>query len=294
MSYDYEFEKILNEARYYYEIGRYEQTINKLDQLMALKPNDNYTLYLKASCLFHLNKYNEAEEYCKDALNYGFSICECNYLLGLIFMDSDKYIKAEECFLESLRENPHRADVIATYGYLMLNTGNDKKSAKLMEEALRIDSQNETVLHYRFYYYLAKNKREDQIEILEEYLQVANSEVTKFIKIGMMEFCSGNYKEARENFKQAFLLDPTNEHILSILQSAEEGSNILFLPQRIISRLGGPAVIWIAMIITVMILVKMKLSKAAGIVSMLYVAICIYTWVSRGVYKLITRKKCKV
>ncbi|BBK76130.1 MULTISPECIES: tetratricopeptide repeat protein [Clostridium] len=289
MSYDCEFEKILNEARHYYKICRYEQAINKLDESMAIKPNDNYTLYKKASCLFYLNKYNEAEEYCREALNYGFSICECNYLLGLIFMHTNQYIKAEECFLESLRENPHRADIIATYGYLMLDTGNYRKSDKLMKEALRIDSQNETVLHYRFYYYLVKNKSEDQVKILQEYLQVADSEVSKFIKIGMVEFYCGNYKGARENFKQAFLLDPTDENILTILQSAEKGANILFLPQRIIDKLGGPVMIWIAMIITVLVLQELNLSNVVLLVSIFYIGICVYTWIIPYIYKFITK-----
>lgn len=291
MSYDYKFQKMMNEVHHYYEIGRYEQTIIIINQIMATKPNDSYLLYLRANCLLYLDQYLEAKDNCKQALTYGYSACECNYLLGLIYMNMSQYIQAEECYLEALRQNPQRADIVAVYGYLMLKTGHDKKSAKLMEEALKMDPQNETVLHYRFYYYLAKSKKEDQITVLEQYLQVSSSEIRNYIKFGMMEFENGNHKAAGENFKQAFLLDPTNNHILSILQSAEESASVLFLPQRIINKLGGPAVVWIAMIVIIMILQQMELSKLAVIVTIIYIGICVYTWITPILYKIILRNK---
>jgi len=288
---DLEFQKTLNEARHYYELGRYEQALAKLDHLLSISPNDGYILYLRAGCLFYLDRYDEAIDYCNQALTNGFSVTECSYLLGQILMATNRYAEAEECFLAALREDPQRADVMAAYGYLMLKTGYDKKARKLLEEAISVDPSDEVVLHYKFFYHLAKDKRGDQIEVLEKYLQSCDSEVRKLIKIGIMEAGSGNYKAARENFRQAFLLDPTDEHILSLIQDLEKSSSILYFPQRIIERIGGPAVIWLGMVVTLLILLGLGLSKAAGIAAIIYIVICIYSWVVPLLYNVIAKRK---
>lgn len=290
MPYDYEFQKILNESRHYFDMGHYEQALAKLDQLLSASPNDDYILYLRAKCLFCLARYDEAIKYCNEALAGGFLAYECNYLLGLIFIEENRCVQAEECLLEALREQPQMADIMATYGYLMLKTGHDKKAVKLIEEALRMEPSNEVALQFKFYYQLAKNKRDDQVETLERYLRASDSEVRKLAQVGMMEAGRGNYKAARDNFKQAFLLDPTDRSVLSILQDTEKLSSILYLPHRIIGKIGGPAVVWGGMIVTLLILRGLGLLKAAGVIAVIYAVFCIYTWVMPILYRAIKKR----
>ncbi|WP_371378727.1 tetratricopeptide repeat protein [Sporomusa aerivorans] len=289
MSYDIETRKIFNEAQHYYAMGRYEKALAKFDQLLSIHPNDNDVLYMRANSLFGLNRYDEAVDCCSQALANGFFAADCHYLLGKIFMETNRYVEAEEHFLEALRDNPERADIMATYGYLMLKTGHDKKARRLIENALSIDPSDEVVLQYHFYYHLAKNQRDDQVEALRRYLQTSDSEVRKLIQMGVMEYSSGNYKAARENFRQAYLLDPTDEHILSILKDLERSSSIFYFPQRMIERIGGPAVLWIGMVVFFLILQGLGFSKAIGIISVIYIVLCAYTWIMPLIYKAIQK-----
>lgn len=293
MSYDIATRNLLNEAQHYYAMERYEKSLDKLDQLLSMHPNDSEILYMTANSLFCLNRYDEATEYCRQALTNGFFAVDCYYLLGQIFMEINQYVEAEAHFLEALRNSSERADIMAVYGYLMIKTGHDKKARRLLEEALSIDPSDEVVLQYHFYYHLAKNDRNDQVEALKKYLQTSDSEVRKLIQIGIMEYSNDNYKVARENFRQAFLLDPTNEEILSSLKELEQAASIFYFPQRMIDKIGGPAVVWIGMIIFVLSLRALGFPKAAGIVSVIYIVICVYSWMVPFVYKVIEKcKKC--
>lgn len=291
MSYDIETRKIFNEAQHYYAMERYEQALVKFDQLLSIHPNDNDLLYMRANSLFGLNRYDEAVDCCSQALAKGFWAADCYYLLGQIFMETNRYVEAEEHFLEALHDSPERADIMAAYGYLMLKTGYDKKAWRLIEKALSIDPSDEAVLQYHFYYHLARNKRDDQVDALKRYLQTADSEVRKLIQIGVMEYSSGNYKVAQENFRQAFLLDPTNEHILSMLKDLGQSASIFYFPQRMIEKIGGPAVLWIGMVISLLVLRGLGFSKTAGILSIVYVVLCAYTWIVPLLYKAIEKWK---
>lgn len=270
----------LEEALHYIRIHRYEKANYLINSLLSESPLDAQLLFHKAYCHFQLDEHNEAIEYCMEALNAGFSIEGCNELLGLIYMELDEYVKAEQLFLEVLRLNPQNVDVLAKYSSIMLNTGHEEKAKKLLDEALRLDPENELALHYSFIYFLAKNKKMEQMEALIKYLEVSNTEVRKYLNLGVMEYFKGNYKEAREQFRQAFLLDPTNNNLLELLDMVNRQSHILYLPQRAIEKVGGPAVVWLAFIGLYFFLRYIKFDEALFPIAGFYIALCIYTWIT--------------
>lgn len=279
-------QKTYQEVLHYIQIGRYEQAQDSLVRLIGVDPNNGELLYLMACCCYGLEKSEDAFLYCSEALKNGFSAEDCNSLLGSIYIDLNRYVEAEQCMLEALRLNPQNASLLARYGYLMLKTGHEKKAKKLMEEALRIEPDDEEVLKYNFYYYLAKNKKTEQMEVLHQYFIYSNNEVRKLIHLGLANLFSKNYKSARENFREAFLLDPTNEAILELLRETDYNSNFLFLPQRIILKIGGPAVAWIAVMALLFILNTLKFDIAVVTVGLLWVTLCLYTWATPLIYKI--------
>lgn len=291
MSYDYFFEKELQEVYHYINIRRFSHAKDKLFDLLSQNPNDGKLLYLSATCFFALDNHDEAIRYCKQALESGFPAESCNYLLGKIYTGLKRYAEAEKCFLEALRIDPQDADVIAAYGYLMLKTGIDKKAEQLLNEARRIDPDSTEVLRYCFYYYIAKNKGKERLMIMERYLQVSDDEVSKLVKIGLSEILNGNYKSARESFRQAYLLDPQNKDLLTLLEEVNTDSNIIFAPLRLIEKVGGPAVLWVSFIITALILRALKQYTIASIIAIVYISLCVYSWVATGIYKIITKRR---
>lgn len=289
MSYSGENEKTLQEVFHYIHMARFGQAMEKLVQPLAESPNDGRLLYLLAICEHGLDRNEEALISCREAFQKGFSAEYCNFLLGKICVELKKLVEAEECFLEALRINPRNAEVIANYGFLMLKTGHDQKGAQLLDEALRLEPDNETVLHYNFYRRLESDKRDEQARILEQYLNSSDSEVRKLVNVGLSDWFAGDYRSARENFRQAFLLDPTNAGILSILREVARQSHILFLPHRLVDKIGGPAVVWVIFVASVLIMGRLGWYIGVAVVVMLYLFYVAYSWAAPVIYKIFVK-----
>lgn len=285
-SYESNYKKSVHEVYHYIGMKRYQKAMDILMSLLEEKPNDADLLYLRAYCLHKTDCYQEALECCNEALSHGFSIDEGNYLLGKIYMEMNRYVQAEQCFLEALRLNPQAAKVMAIYGYLMLLTGNEKKAERLFDEALRLEPDNEVVLHYRFHYYLAKGKHSEQVQTLGQFIDSSDNEVSKFVKAGLHDLFQKNYKSSRENFRQAFLLEPTNKSILGILEEVDRKSHFLYFPHRVIERMGGPAMLWVSAVVLIGLLRLLNQEEIAGITALVYISIAVYTWITPGIYKL--------
>lgn len=241
--------KILNEATIYMDMHRYEQALSKLKQLLSYGPNNGRALYLMSLCYFNLNQNEKSLEFCNESLNNGFSASDCQYLLGRIYTNLLNYAKAEDHFLECLNINPKQASALSYYGILMLRTRRYKKALKLMNEAMEIDPTNEIVLHNMFVYYMNTGYKKRQIDSLESYVNTASNEISKLINIGLYNVHIKDYPTARENFRQAFLLDPTNQYTLDLLEEIDLLSHWLFIPYRLMYKAGGPLVFIVGFIL---------------------------------------------
>lgn len=289
MSHEYLLNKEFIEAQHYISIGRYEQAEDKLLSLLSEDPNNALLLYYMAWCQFGKEDYSEVVEYCQQALQNGYAAEECNYLFGKLYMEIKQYKKAEEHYLEALRENPLNADALASYALLMLKTGHNDKASRLIDEALKIEPDNELALRNKYYVRLAHNKREEYYDLLERILIQSDSEVKKHISVGLAELAEKKYKSARENFRQAFLLEPTNLDLLDILKDLDKQTHYIYMPMRLIGKLGGPAVIWIAAMVLITGSFALGLNQLGSIFAISYVSLCVYTWIAPLLYKLIAK-----
>lgn len=281
--------RVLNQAIHYISLERFEKALSILNSLLSQSPNDGQLLYFKAYCHFQLDENDQAIELCKEAMDKGFSLEDCNELLGSIYMELDDYVQGEQFFLEALRLNPQNVEVLGKYSWIMLTTGHEEKAKKLLDEALALDPENEVALHYSFVYFLSKNKKAEQMDALIKYFEVSDAEVKKYLNLGLMEYFQGNSKEAREQFRQAFLLDPTNDDLLALLDTVSRESHPLFLPQRVVDRVGGPAVLWLGFIGLFFLLKSLKLDILLIFVSLFYAIFCIYTWIAPLIAKFLIK-----
>ncbi len=275
------------EAIHYINIGRYEKSIEILFDLLSEDPDSGYYLYLAAKCYYCVDNYSEALKYCAESIEKGYGIEDCKFLMGQIHSEFKNYSLSEECYLEVLRLNSQNAAAFAAYGMLMLKTGHEKKAVKLLDEAMRLDPQNEIVLHYKFMYYLVKDKPKEQLSTLKNYMVYANDEKNKLIKLGIYNMYNQKPKEARENIRQAYLMDPTDNDVLQLLKEVCIDSSIIHLPQRLIQRVGGPVVLWISFIILVVVLRSLKLYTIQMYVVLIYLVIVVYTWITPLINKVV-------
>jgi len=280
------YDKAMMEVNHYLDMGRAEQALEKGMKLLSHYPENGFLLYKIARCHYLLDQYEQAIHFTREALRVGFAEEYCYFLLGVTYLESGKYVESEEAFLHALRHNPGDADSLAAYGYLMLLTGHEDKADRLLEEALRIDPENSNVLHYQLMFSVAKEKFDEQDQFLEQYVQVADSEKNKLIHMGMTELSRKNFKQAREYYRQAFLMDPTDARILEILKDLDEATHFLFFPQRLIMKLGGPIPVWLGFIVLMFVLNWLDWGVAASIIAPVYLVLVILSWTTPLIYKI--------
>lgn len=247
--------KSKNLALHFININRYEDALVEVDELLSIKPEEGYYLYLRGYCLYYLDKNSEAAKFLKEAINKGYPEVMCHYMLGRVYQDMKKLQAAENSYKIVLNIDPNDAHTLAIYGYMLYTNSKKKKGIELIEKALELEPNDSFVLHYAFYYYLNnKNKDKAKLEtILERYIENCNSEVGSCIKIGYYEYGRRNYKLAAENFKKAYLLDPTNKAILKILMESENMASTLYGPIRFFNRISENKFLYLLVLVILLI-----------------------------------------
>jgi tetratricopeptide (TPR) repeat protein len=292
MSYEDSYNKGLNEIIIYMQMNRYHQAINKLQQMLSDKPNDETLLHFLAECYYQIKSFTEAEEYCRESMANGISPQLGNDLLGRIYMDMGQFLKSEEYFLEALRIDATEASTFAAYSILMLRCGLKNKAEALMNEAIRIDPEDAAVLHYEYLFHLLEDDRAGLLNSIEKLLSNSDNEVGNQIRIGLYNYRNKNYVEARENFRQAFLLNPTSKELLLALEILDKETHWAFLPNRLAEKFGGAAVVWTVFFILIVGSSFIN-SRIMGILVSLYLIFVISTWLSPILYRVISRAQSK-
>ncbi|TKI59094.1 tetratricopeptide repeat protein [Brevibacillus antibioticus] len=275
-------------GEHYYEMGRYEQAREQFKQVLAEDATHPRLLYMMAYCEYQLDNYEEAYELCTNAIKEGFVTEYVYNTLGLILKQQKKWYEAEEAMLYALSLNPLEPSNIATYAFLMYETGHLKRARLMLEEAKRLDPMDPTVLHYQFYMAMIDGKKKEKYEALAGYMQVAEDDLYKVIKIGEEAYFRDDFKTAKEALIHAFMLDPTNSRVKELLDGIEKETHFLFYPNRIVHKLGGPIGSWAASVGLILLAIYLYPPAFGGILLFLLI-FNVYTWISGFVYKLFVK-----
>lgn len=190
--------------------------------------NEEYYFFLALS-QYTQDKNHEALENYKLALEYGYDAEVCFEYIGCVYTELEMYIEAEEAFLEGLRINPQNPDLLAKYGSLMLKTGYEDKAIMLFNDALQIDPANTEATKSLAIYHLIMNGKKAS----EPYMQsLCENEGQTVVITNIINQCliKGDYKTAHEYAKQLYLMYPTNEGFLELLEEIEDSRRILMRP----------------------------------------------------------------
>lgn len=265
---------------HYFNIGKYPQVIELINEELHDHIENSRLRYMLAYSNYAINKFDEAEEQFHEAMRLGFDEETIFYFLGHLYMETERWQEAEEAFLESLRLNPNNAETHAGYAVLMKQTGYRNKSKLLINKALELDPDNSYVLRRNFILQGVHGSKEQQILALEQYMNSADSEVAKLLHLGINASFRNNEKEAKEYYRQAFLLNPENQTLLAILEEMEITTHPLLAPNRFIERLGGPSIIWLVGIGLTFLLLALGFDSIAMLFLKCYVIFALYTWIS--------------
>ncbi|WP_445479854.1 tetratricopeptide repeat protein [Lysinibacillus irui] len=276
---------------YYFEIGKYTQTIELVNEVLPEHIENSRLWFILGYSHYFLGDYDQSEEQIKEALYLGYSEEWVFHILGHIYMETERWQEAEEAFLEALRANPNSADNHAAYAVLMKIMGHRKKATWLINKALELAPENDYVLRTYFKLEGINSSKKQRILALEQYMNSSDSELSKLIHLGINAAFQNKEKEAQEYFRQAFLLNPEDKELYSLLEGYEIDGHPLLAPNRFIDQVGGPAIVWVIGIVIYFSLLGTNLDKAATIFIQGYVVFALYTWISLPLVKGLKKMK---
>lgn len=238
-----------------------------------------------------MKEYDQSEEQLKEALRLGYSEESVYFGLGHVYLETKRWKKAEEAFLESLRFNPNNEGVLADYAILMKIMGHRIKARRLINKARELAPEDGYVVRKHFIIEGVTSPKKQQVLALEQYMNSNDSELNKLVILGNHAFLHIKEKEAQEYFRQAFLLNPENKSTLSFLEFFELGGfelgHPLLAPNRLIERVGGLAVAWLIGIVIYFSLIVLEFNSAAILFIQCFFVFVLYTWISLPLVKLI-------
>ncbi|KEK09166.1 tetratricopeptide repeat protein [Lysinibacillus fusiformis] len=276
---------------YYCKIEKYARTIELVQEKLDEHIENGRLWYILGFSHLAMEEYDQSEEQLKEALRLGYSEEFVYYTLGHVYLKTERWKKAEEAFLESLRFNPNNEGVLADYAFLMKIMGHRKKARQLINKARELAPEDGYVIKIHFILEGINSLKKQRVLALEQYMNSNDSELHKLVNLGNHAFHHNKEKEAQEYFRQAFLLNPENKSILSFLEFFELGGfelgHPLLAPNRLIERVGGPAVAWLIGIVIYFSLIVLEFNSAAILFIQSFFVFVLYTWISLPLVKLI-------
>lgn len=276
---------------HYFAIGKYTNVIPLVKQRMAEDMENKELWYKLAVSHYAIGQYEEALDPFHKAVQFGYDKGEIYYFLGGIYMAKEQWRKAEEAFLEALHNNPNDANVYSAYAILMKMTGHRKKGSLLLEKALVLDPNSTVVLH-RYSLIEIAAKKEKHNNALVFYMNSADSEFAKLIHLGWSAAFNNRYKEAKEYYRQAFVIKPEDKGILSTLEALEIKTHPLLLPNRIVERLGGIGLVLMMWIILSILLDTFVNEYFLNHLLRFSIFFTLYYFISIPIVKCLRKWKC--
>lgn len=271
--------------QHYFNIGRYEAAAPIIENLLRRDPENSTALFQMAVVEMSREDLPKARELCREALRFGYNEIIGYGFIGSTYQHEGKYKEAEEAFLSALEKDPLNGELIASYGYLMHQAGHDKKALALLDQARELEPYSYRVNQIILLFYFAKADTKKQQEYIQKVMETSADEVQNLINIAMFHELKGEVKDARECYRQAFLLNPEDQNILDLLRHYDSLTHPLFAPHRLVEKIGGPAVVWIGFIVIVLLLKSLDLYIPLIIFGGIYILYAIYSWTAPLLYK---------
>ncbi|MEG0449142.1 MAG: tetratricopeptide repeat protein [Lysinibacillus sp.] len=281
----------LEVIEHYLNTGKYNEVIELVKEQIPSDINNCALWYMLGYSHYAIGKYDEAIEQLHEAINLGYDVQVVFPVLGHLFMETEQWQEAEAFFLEVLRLNPSNADTHASYAKLMRITGHRKKSKFFIEKAMELNSESIHVLRNYFTLEGLSGNKKQRILALQQYMNSADSELAKLLKLGWNASLQHKEKEAKEYYRQAFLLTPEDKALFSILEGMEISAHPLLGPNRIINRMGGIVVVWITMLLAIFPLELFGLESLINPFLQLLLFITLYIFISIPLVKGLERIK---
>ena len=135
-------ENLSARAYSYYELGRYEESLECFDKILEKYPDNQYALEGKGAMLEKLGRKKESIQCYKDAIKLNSKTTSDWYRMGNRLSNAGDFDAAIDCYNKAVQRDPEFEEARFRLGELFRRQGNLKKAKECYSGILKINPKN--------------------------------------------------------------------------------------------------------------------------------------------------------
>lgn len=265
-------------AARYLEIGQPERTLELLAGSAGDGLEGEVFWLLRSQALYELDRYAEASEAARAGLARSPDSSGMLYLLSNAEAERGNLAGAEEALLAALRIAPDSAEYLARYGVLVARGGQFDKAERLLQRAAALEPDSADVARARAICAFLRGDDRAMARESKAYLASRPDDQYAHYLVGQALLQRRDLGGADRHLRAAARINPSNHEIVAEARDVVWRTHPLLWPLRPFVRLGTLKV-WLGFVASVLALQALGLSAVAGVLAILYVLMCVYSWV---------------
>jgi tetratricopeptide (TPR) repeat protein len=236
-----------------------------------------------------MERYDDTAEAARDGLEIEPGSPDLLYLLSLAETGRDRLGHAEAAVLAALAQAPDHPELLAHYADVLMRGGVLDKTRRVLDAAAESDPDSLHVLESRITLAYLRGRDGEARRLSEELLAIDVESVRGRQMLGVFAFNRGNVRSAARHYGEAVRSNPRNEGMAAQARSVRAmARNPLWWPTLVLIPL-GPAGSWVVAIGLALGLDAAGAPGAAGMVLLVWFALCIWSWVVPPILKRLQR-----
>lgn len=277
-------------ARHLLDAGQPQRALDALAQV-AGAAEDAEALAIRASAYLAMEKPQTARESATAGLALDPQDTTLLAILAEAHLAEGDLPGAERALLEAIRLEPESSDLIAGYAIVVARAGLFDKAKKLAARAQELEPAARAVYRAHFVIATLEGRTQDAEAISRTWLAEHPDDASALMTSGLLLSSVGRAEAGLRRSRDAVALDP------SVAEGAQEG----LLEQRLLAHpallplwpfqkfgVGGS---WGIGIGGILILRALGFGTASVVWALIYIALCVYSWIAPGLLRRHLRRR---
>lgn len=194
----------------YQQLGYYDSAISFYDIVIEKKPTEADPHFLKAECLYDLERYDEAMESVKKTLYYDNEYFKAHILEARIYQKKGNPEKAEEILMAVVGDKLYNIESRKLLADIYMELGDTTLALNVISQALSISPRDQESLLFRINILFKKEIYDQLIKDLNIYLDIKRSEPKMYFMRAMAYLNTGDTVSALRDFNDVIYFDNKN------------------------------------------------------------------------------------
>lgn len=277
-------------AEHYVEMDQPQRALDALERSTNAEWERVAFWRIRSQALVNLDRFNDAADAARRGLQIDPHDIPLLALLAQCDTERGNLAAAERSLLAALQLAPDEPVLLCRYALVVARGGQFAKADQLLAEAARLAPEHPVVARTRVS--LAYLRGDDRLAERESRALLAESPEDQYgnVMLGHALAEQGKVRSGTRMLRTAARSDPGNVRLVDAVRDVQHLGHWLLWPLWPLYRL-GTAKFWLLGMSVFFGLRALGLAQAAGIAMLVYVAICVYSWIVPFVLKWWLRRR---